>query len=215
MAYVSDISVPCGMFERKFIVAIGASAGGQEAISEFFDFTHLNGVSYVIVTHLAPYYVSRLAHILQGHSKIEVRIVENGMVIQPNIVYVMPENKSMIVLVGTLYLEDRILIPIKNSSIDIFFNSLARDTSSDKLAIILSGMETDGMEGVKALKKSGAYILAQTSSSSKESSMPDSIVAAGLADEILEPKHMPDAIIRWLDNKILYGANGNNHPRKD
>lgn len=193
------------MFERKFIIAIGASAGGQGALSEFFDFNYLNGASYIVITHLAPHYVSRLAHILQGHSKLEVCIVENGMVIQPNLVYVMPENRTMTIVDGTLYLEDRNLSLVGNSPIDIFFTSLAQDTTFDKLAIILSGMGMDGTEGVRTLKESGAYILAQTPMSSIESSMPWSIIAAGLADEILEPKQMPDAIIRWLDNKILYG----------
>ena len=195
------------MFEKKFIIAIGASAGGQEAMSQFFDYTHINGVSYVIVTHLAPYYKSLLGDILQKRSRIQVCIAEHGMVIQPNVVYVMPENRIMTIADGKLQLEDRDLSVVSNDAINVFFTSLAKDTMFDKIAIILSGMGVDGTIGVKALKQSGAYVIAQTSSSSGESSMPDSIVADGLADEILEPKYMPDAIIKWLDNKILNGSN--------
>jgi two-component system CheB/CheR fusion protein len=195
------------MLRKKFIIAIGASAGGQEAMSQFFDYTHLNGVSYVIVTHLAPFYKSQLADILQKRSRIQVCIAEHGMIIQPNVVYVMPENRMMTITDGKLQLEDRDLSVVSNNAINVFFTSFAKDTMFDKIAIILSGMGVDGTIGVKALKQSGAYVIAQTSSSSGESSMPDSIVADGLADEILEPKYMPDAIIKWLDNKILNGSN--------
>jgi two-component system CheB/CheR fusion protein len=175
------------MFRKRFIIAIGASAGGQEAMSQFFDYTHLNGVSYVIVTHLAPFYKSLLADILQKRSRIQVCIAEHGMIIQPNVVYVMPENRIMTIADGKLQLEDRDLSVVLNKAINVFFTSLAKDTMFDKIAIILSGMGVDGTIGVKALKQSGAYVIAQTSSSSGESSMPDSIVADGLADEILNP----------------------------
>jgi two-component system CheB/CheR fusion protein len=195
------------MLRKKFIIAIGASAGGQEAMSQFFDNTYLNGVSYVIVTHLTPFYKSLLADILQKRSRIQVCIAEHGMIIQPNVAYVMPENRMMTIADGKLQLEDRDLSVVLNNAINVFFTSLAKDTMFDKIAIILSGMGVDGTNGVKALKQIGAYVIAQTSSSSGESSMPDSIVADGLADEILEPKYMPDAIIKWLDNKILNGSN--------
>lgn len=193
------------MYKRKFIVAIGASAGGQAALSQFLDFTYINGVSYVIVTHLAPFYKSLLAEILQRRSKINVCVVEHGVIIQPNVVYVMPENKVMTIADGRLYLVARDLCVISNNVIDIFFTSLAIDTTFDKIAIIFSGMGRDGTEGVRALQKNGVYVIAQTASSSGEPSMPNCVIAAGLADDILDPKDMPEAIIKWLDKKIIDG----------
>lgn len=190
------------MGEVKYIVAIGASAGGLAALSEFFDHTMPDGVSYVITTHLNPYFKSQLTGIIQSHSKINVLEVENEMQIEPNTVYVMPENKIMSLSQGKLLLMPRDLSIKINMAIDIFFTSLAQDSTFKKVAIILSGMGTDGTAGVKILAEQGAYILAQTPLSAIESSMPDSVEASGYANQILDPKDMPEAIIRHIEAQL-------------
>ncbi|RZK15496.1 MAG: chemotaxis protein CheB [Flavobacterium sp.] len=190
------------MRQKPFIIAIGASSGGIDALSEFFDYTLPDGVSYVITTHLFPEYKSHLTDIIQMRSRIDVCTVEHNMKIESNVVYVMPENKTMTIEDGYLILKPRDLAIKLNKAIDIFFKSLAEDTLYNKIAIILSGMGEDGTEGVKELKKKGAYIIAQTSLSSKHSSMPNSIVDSGLADIILQPSDMPTSILNWLKPKI-------------
>jgi two-component system CheB/CheR fusion protein len=187
------------MTKRKYIIAIGASAGGLEALSEFFDHTLPDGVSYVITTHLDPHYKSQLTSIIQSHSKIKVCEVEHEMVIEPNMVYIMPENKIMNIEQGKLILRPRDLSIKLNMAIDIFFKSLAEDSIFHKVAIILSGLGRDGTVGVKMLAEQGAYILAQTSLSASESSMPDSVKVSGYADQILDPKDMPVAIIAYIE----------------
>jgi two-component system CheB/CheR fusion protein len=191
------------MQEKKFIIAIGASAGGLPAICELFDHTLPDDISYVITTHLDPYYKSRLTEIIQRHSKIEVCVVEHNMNIRVNTVYVMPENKVMGMEDGKLVLKARNLSIKRNMAIDIFFKSLAHDTLFRKIAIVLSGMGEDGTDGVKALAKKGAYIIAQTPSSAEASSMPISIITSECADIILEPKDMPAAIIDIVMNRRL------------
>jgi len=191
------------MQEMKFIIAIGASAGGLPALCELFDHTLPDGISYVITTHLNPYYKSRLTEIIQRHSKIEVCVVEHNMNIRSNTVYVMPENKTMGVKDGKLVLTARDFSIKLNMAIDIFFRSLADDTMFRKVAIILSGMGEDGTEGVKALAKKGAYIIAQTPNSAEASSMPMSIITSECADEILAPKDIPRAIIDFVMEKSL------------
>lgn len=187
------------MAELKYIVAIGASAGGLEALSEFFDHTLPDGVSYIITTHLDPNYKSQLTRIIQSHSKINVCVVEHEMPIEPNTVYVMPENKVMSISQGKLNLRPRDLSIKVNMAIDIFFKSLAQDSIFNKVAIILSGLGKDGTAGVKILADQGAYILAQTSLSASESSMPDSVKVSGYANQILDPKDMPAAIIEYIE----------------
>jgi two-component system CheB/CheR fusion protein len=176
--------------EIKYIIAIGASAGGLEALMEFFDHTLPDGVSYIITTHLDPHYKSQLTSIIQSHSKIKVCEVKHEMVIKPNTVYVMPENKIMSIAQGKLILRPRDLSIKVNMAIDIFFKSLAGDSIFNKVAIILSGMGRDGTAGVKMLAEHGAYILAQTSLSASESSMPNSVKVSGYANQILDPKNV-------------------------
>jgi two-component system CheB/CheR fusion protein len=189
------------MQEMKFIIAIGASAGGLPAICELFDHTLPDGISYVITTHLDPYYKSRLTEIIQRHSKIEVCVVEHNMNIRVNTVYVMPENKVMGMENGKLVLKARDLSIKRNMAIDIFFKSLADDTQFSKIAIVLSGMGEDGTDGVKALAKKGAYIIAQTPNSAEASSMPISIITSECAVKILDPKDMPAAIVDIVMDK--------------
>lgn len=185
--------------EDKHIVAIGASAGGITALTEFFDNTMPDAVSYIITIHIYPYQKSLLAEIIQRHSSIEVCDVQNNMLIKPNVVYVMPENKTMTINDGRLILTDRDLSIKINMAIDIFFNSLAEDILFKKIAIILSGMGKDGTKGITALAKCGSYVIAQIPVSAEQDSMPVSVIASGLANEILYPKQMPQAIIDHLN----------------
>jgi two-component system CheB/CheR fusion protein len=189
------------MNETKFIIALGASSGGIDALSEFFDYTLPDAVSYIITTHLYPKYKSELSHIIQRRSKLKVVTVETDMKIEPNMVYVMPENKTMTIKDGYLVLTPRDLSIKINMAIDIFFKSLAEDTIYNKIAIILSGMGEDGTEGIKALSNNGGYIIAQTPSSAGKSSMPSSVIDSGFVDKILEPKDMPPVIIAYVASK--------------
>ncbi len=185
--------------DKKYLIALGASAGGLAALSEFFDNTLPDAVSYVITTHLHPHQKSMLTEIMQRHSNLEVCEVENNMEIEPNTVYVMPENKVMAIGNGRLILTKRDLSIKVNMAIDIFFKSLAKDTIFKKIAVILSGMGLDGTEGVKAIAEAGGYIIAQIPGSADEQSMPMSVIKAGYVNEILHPGQMPQAIINYVN----------------
>lgn len=185
--------------DKKYLIALGASAGGLTALSQFFDHTLPDAVSYVITTHLYPHQKSMLTEIIRKHSKLEVLEVENDMQIEPNTIYVMPENKVMSIMDGNLILTKRDLSIKVNMAIDIFFKSLAKDTIFKKIAVILSGMGVDGTMGVKAIAEKGGYIIAQNPTSADEESMPINIIAGGYVDEILDPKQMPQAIIDYVD----------------
>lgn len=189
------------MVKNKYIIALGASAGGLHALSEFFDNTLPDAVSYIITTHLYPHQKSFLAEVLQTHSALKICEVENNMPIEPNTVYVMPENKVMSITEGRLILSDRDLSIKVNNAIDIFFISLAKDILFKKIVIILSGMGTDGTKGVIALGKKGGYIIAQNPDSAEHGSMPGSVIAGEFIDEILSPRQMPGAIIDHIASK--------------
>lgn len=136
---------------------------------------------------------------MQRHSDLEVCEVENEMEIQANKVYVMPENKVMSISNGHLILSKRDLSIKVNMAIDIFFKSLAKDTIFNKIAIILSGMGSDGTDGVKEIARNGGYIIAQIPESADQENMPLSVIKAGYVNEILKPKQMPQAIINYVE----------------
>jgi two-component system CheB/CheR fusion protein len=186
--------------KHKYIIALGSSAGGLKALIEFFDNSLPDSVSYVITTHLHPHQKSILAEILQKHSMIEVCDAENNIQVKSNTVYVMPENKDMSFNKGRLILTKRDLSIKINMAIDNFFLSLADDTEYKKIAIILSGLGTDGTIGVRAIAEKGGYIIAQIPVSADEDSMPKGVIASGYADKILYPQNMPQAIIDYVND---------------
>nr|WP_294946723.1 chemotaxis protein CheB [uncultured Mucilaginibacter sp.] len=186
--------------EPHHIIAIGASAGGMDEINSFFDHTPLDGVSYVIIQHLSSDFKSRMVELLARHSKLVVKEAENEMHVVCNEVYLIPHNKFMTINDGTLYLTDKENIKGPHLTINNFFLSLAADCGKKAIGIILSGLGSDGTEGIKAIKKAGGMIIARNPATSDFGSMPSSAIATGLVDFVLEPALMPGAIEDYVKN---------------
>ncbi len=176
------------------IIAIGASAGGMEEINSFFDHTPLDGVSYVIVQHLSPDFKSRMVELLARHSKLVVEQAEDGMDVLCNQVYLIPSDKFMTIHDNKLYLTDKEQSKSPHLTINIFFKSLAQDYGRKAIGVVLSGLGSDGTEGIKAIKKAGGMVMARDPETSEFSSMPSRAIATGLVDFILEPIAMPNVI---------------------
>jgi len=188
--------------EPHHIIAIGASAGGMEEINSFFDHTPLDGVSYIIVQHLSADYKSRMVELLARHSKLVVEEAKNGMAVKCNQVFLIPNDKFMTIQGGRLYLTDKLKDRTAHLTINTFFNSLAEDFGPRAIGIILSGLGSDGTEGIKAIKKAGGMVIARNPETSAFGSMPSHAIATGLVDFVLEPESMPNAI----EDYIKYGT---------
>lgn len=190
---------------EKFIIGIGASAGGMEAIHELFDYTPTDAVSYVIVQHLSPDHKSFMKELLIKHSKLKIHVAENGMEVKSNCVYVLPEGKNMTISKGNLILKDR---PgsTPNSAIDIFFNALAEDLGNKSIGIVLSGNGADGTKGIEAIKKEGGMVIVQDPASTDYKDMPKNAIASGYYDYILAPKLIPLQIVKYIKQKTLIGS---------
>jgi two-component system CheB/CheR fusion protein len=183
------------------IIAIGASAGGMEEINSFFDHTPLDGVSYIIIQHLSPDFKSRMVELLARHSKLIVEQAENGMTVKSNQVYLIPSDKFMTIRKGVLYLTDKENIKGPHLTINKFFNSLAIDCGKKAIGIIMSGLGSDGTEGIKAIKKAGGVVIARDPDTSEFGSMPSYAIATGLVDFVLEPALMPCAIEDYIKHE--------------
>jgi two-component system, chemotaxis family, CheB/CheR fusion protein len=188
--------------EDNFIIAIGASAGGLEAISILFDNTPSDEVSYIIIQHLSPDYKSLMAPLLAKHSKLSIYVVENEMTVLPNSIYLLPEGKNMTISSGKLYLKER-SSSTPNAAIDIFFNSLALDQGSKSIGIILSGNGGDGRKGIEAIKKVGGMVIVQEPDSTDNNSMPNNAISSGFYDFILTPAAIPKQITNYIRQKKI------------
>jgi two-component system CheB/CheR fusion protein len=188
--------------EPHHIIAIGASAGGMEEINLFFDHTPLDGVSYVIIQHLSADFKSRMVELLARHSKLIVKEAENGITVKSNQVYLIPHDKYMEIHENKLYLTEKGKTHTTHLTINTFFNSLAVNSGTKAIGIILSGLGNDGTEGIRAIKKAGGMVMARKPETTNFGSMPSNAIATGLVDFVLEPEIMPSAI----EDYIKYGG---------
>jgi two-component system CheB/CheR fusion protein len=128
-----------------YTVAVGASAGGLEAIHELFDnMPEDTNFSFVVIQHLSPDYKSLMGELLSKHTAMQVFEAQDGMAVEKNCIYLIPSKKVMTIHDGKLKLKDKIRDHLPNTAIDIFFESLAKEKGRKAIGIILSGTGTDG-----------------------------------------------------------------------
>ena len=168
------------------IVGIGASAGGLEALEQFFRYVPANsGMAFVLVQHLDPSHVSLLTEILQRTTAMLVTEASDEILIEPNHVYVIPPNRDMVIFHRKLQLS----LPI-----DAFLQSLAEDQRENAIEIILSGTGSDGTQGLRAILRAGGVTLVQEPTTAKYDGMPSSAIQAGCATQVLPVDKMPEAL---------------------
>ncbi|HET6252752.1 MAG TPA: chemotaxis protein CheB [Puia sp.] len=193
---------------EHYIVAIGASAGGLEAIHEFFDsMPETPNISFIIIQHLSPDYKSLLVELVARHTDMRVNEAGDHQEIERKCVYVIPNTKLITIQKNELRLSDKQHQKIPNNAVDVFLYSLARERKDKAIAIILSGTGTDGTKGTEAIKKEGGLVIVQDPSTAKFDGMPNSVIAAGNADFILPPPAMYTEILQHISPPpaILYG----------
>jgi len=161
---------PASAVERNFIVGIGASAGGLEALSDLIRALPDDlGVPYIVVQHLSPTYRSMMVPLLARETAMLVKDVEDGEIPLPNVIYVTPANWNIILKDGVM----RLLVPGKTvlpkPSATVLFNSMAEDKGEDAIGVILSGTGSDGSAGISAIKAVGGFTFAQDPEAAKYS----------------------------------------------
>lgn len=187
-----------------YVVGIGASAGGFEALERFFGAMPLDsGMAFVVVQHLSPDHKSLMVELLSKLTRIAVLQATEGVVLEPNHIYLIPPKKNMTVFHGKLHLADKGAKQTLNFPIDIFLNSLAEDKGEKAIAIILSGTGSDGTRGIRTVKEQGGIILVQDLNSAKFDGMPSNAIATGLADYILPPDKMPEELVKFMHHPFI------------
>jgi two-component system CheB/CheR fusion protein len=136
------------------IIGIGASAGGLAAIEAFFSGMPSEvdpGMAFVLVQHLDPDHKSLLTELIQRRTRMQVFEVVDGMVVQANCVYIIPPNRDMAFLNGTLQLLEPAAPRGHRLPIDFLFASLASDQQERAIGVVLSGTGSDGTQGVREI----------------------------------------------------------------
>ncbi len=181
------------------IVGIGASAGGLEALEQFFgNMPRETGMAFVVIQHLDPNHVGIMPELLQRITPMKVFQASDRLKVRANCVYVIPPNKSMSLLNGSLHLFDPIESRGLRLPVDYFFRSLAEDRQQSSVGIILSGMGSDGSLGLKAIKEKNGIVLVQDPASAKFDGMPRSALEAVIADIVASAEDLPAKLIAYL-----------------
>ena len=186
--------------QLPYVIAVGASAGGLDALERFFQaLPAQTGAAFVVIQHLSPDHKSMMGNLLGRYTATPVATVEDGMCIEPDRIYLIPPASMMSVSGTELHLRPKsprgLALPI-----DLFFSSLARAYGNRAVAVVLSGTGSDGTRGAVAINDAGGLLLAQDPESAKFDGMPRSVIATGLVDAILAPEELGPRILDHISH---------------
>ncbi len=193
------ISESAGPVSPSYVVGIGASAGGLEALERLFQgMPSDTGMAFVVVQHLSPDFRSLMDEVLSRWTKMKVRTVEDQLPVVANTIFLMPPKTEMIISDGKLLLTARERSEELRLPIDQFFRSLARDFQSRSVAIVLSGTGSDGSRGLRDVHEAGGLVLVQSPETAKFDGMPKSAIETDQVDQTISPEEMPGALLRHI-----------------
>jgi two-component system CheB/CheR fusion protein len=198
------------------VVGVGASAGGLEAYTELLKACPADtGLAFVLVQHLPPDRESLLAEILGKHTRMPVVEVTDDLPVEPDHVYVIRPGHTLTLHDGRLRLGEPLAARGHGRPIDDFFRSLAEEQQQRAIAVVLSGMGSNGTAGAEAVEAVGGLVLAQDPESAKYPPMPRSLIDAGLADFILRPTEMPEVVVRYAGHPYVAAGPAEVVPRRE
>ncbi len=191
------------------LVLIGVSTGGPVALAELLPKFPLSfPAPILIVQHMPPLFTKTLAKNLSEKCSLKIIEAESNTIPCPGTIYIAPGGKQMKLIAGSEK-EKRIIItddpPVNNCkpAVDYFFRSVAHEFPAKSIAVILTGMGSDGVLGLRLLKRNGCYIIAQDEATSVVYGMPGSAVKAGVVDEILALDKIPECIMGLINERSL------------
>ncbi|HYE82342.1 MAG TPA: chemotaxis protein CheB [Clostridia bacterium] len=200
----NELSIPAMPKEDFYVAGMGASAGGLEALEQFFaNMPPVDNLAFVVIQHLSPDYKSFMPELLSKHTKMKVYQIQNGMQLGPGCIYLNPPKYNVAVSEGRFLLVDQDPVQRINLAIDTFLESLAVSMKERSIAIILSGTGSDGTRGCRAIKEVGGIVMAQDETSAKFNGMPKSVISTNICDYIMAPRFMPDELLKYTGQPSL------------
>jgi len=183
------------------IVGIGASAGGIQAMQEFFRKVPAgSNMAYVVILHLSPDHDSQLAAVLQQETQIPVSQVTVKTIIKPDHIYVVPPDRHLKIEGESIAVLANIHIEERRAPVDIFFRTLADQHGPRAISVVLSGTGANGSMGLKRIKERGGATYVQSPREAEFNEMPRNAIATDLVDEVLNVGEIPARIIAYRDS---------------
>jgi two-component system chemotaxis response regulator CheB len=183
------------------VIAIGASAGGTQAIMEILRRLPAATPGIAVVQHMPPKFTALFADHLNRHSTLDVREAHDGDRLDPGTVRVAPGGRQMTVVRTSdsyvMRVYDGPAVNLHRPSVDVLFNSMAECAGANALGILLTGMGSDGARGLKAIHSTGALTLAQDEASCVIFGMPEQAIRLGAAGEVVGLERIPARILHW------------------
>jgi two-component system CheB/CheR fusion protein len=184
-----------------FVVGIGASAGGVDALTRFFQVLPSDtGMAFVVVMHLSPEHESNIDQILQAKTKMKVLQVNDTTPIESNHVYIIPPSKDLVMNDGSLQVISAARPRGHQVAIDMFLRTLAEVHRERAVGIILSGAGSDGTVGISRIKEKGGITMVQSPDDAQYDSMPRHAIETGIVDLVLPVAEMPDRLVELFNN---------------
>lgn len=191
------------------VCAVGASAGGLEALERFFAAVPAGtGIAYVVIQHLSPDYRSLMAELLARHTALPVKRAEDGMRLEPDTIYLNPPKSDLTLDGVVLRLREHVTLGGLHLPIDTFFASMGAALGERSAGVVLSGTGSDGTRGARELKAEGGFVLAQDPSEAQFDGMPRSVQNSGLADQVLPAGEMPQVVVQFLSRNDATAITG-------
>jgi chemotaxis methyl-accepting protein methylase/signal transduction histidine kinase/chemotaxis response regulator CheB len=190
---------------QLFVVGIGASAGGLRALEEFLENMPVDsGAAFVVIQHLSPDFKSLMKELLERRTRMAIYRVTEGMMLEPNSIYLISPGKNLVVENNRLHLfeqEDRKRHGL-NFPIDIFFESLALNCAERAIGIILSGTGSDGSNGLRSINEAGGFAMAQDPATAEFDGMPRTAIATGVVDQVLSAPALAGVVYQLVRSPI-------------
>ncbi|HQU86590.1 MAG TPA: chemotaxis response regulator protein-glutamate methylesterase [Pyrinomonadaceae bacterium] len=184
------------------IIAIGASTGGTQAVEKVLTQFPANSPGTIIVQHMPAGFTASFADRLNKVCKIEVREARNGDSVAPGVALVAPGNYHMLLQrSGASYsvvLKNGPAVHFQRPSVDVMFQSVARNAGKNAVGVILTGMGADGATGMLQMHETGAKTIAQDEDSCVVFGMPKEAIKVGAVDEIMPLQQIPQGIFQLL-----------------
>ncbi|MBZ9730966.1 PAS domain-containing protein [Salegentibacter sp. JZCK2] len=191
--------------EEPRVIAVGASAGGLEALKAFFegiDETDKN--AYVVIQHLSPDHKSMMAELLKKNTNLPIREIKDRTTIKQGHIYLIPPVNNLTFEDNQLHLIEKPKRPGLNLPIDMFFEALSRERKEDAIGVILSGTGSDGTRGVRAIKERNGMIMVQDPDEAKFDGMPHSAINTGMVDYILPVSKMAQELRSFIESPAVF-----------
>ncbi|MGE5370601.1 MAG: protein-glutamate methylesterase/protein-glutamine glutaminase [Solirubrobacterales bacterium] len=184
------------------IVAIGASTGGTEALREVLERMPANSPPIVVVQHMPPYFTKSFAQRLNEICAIHVKEAEDNEIVSAGKALIAPGNYHLeIVRSGAVYhtcLSQGPMVHHQRPSVEVLFHSVARFAGKNAIGVILTGMGKDGAKGLLAMRKEGAFTIAQDEATCVVFGMPKEAIEIGAAVKIAPIERIADEVMRNL-----------------